>query len=81
MSFDESTSFDHNSEYWRNLGAPWGGLLTTVGDLFHISRVEAHKTAYVIFRRIRGYCTIVCALTRAFQWALARPLEMKLAEI
>jgi hypothetical protein len=27
--------------------------------------------------RFQGYCTIVCALTRAFQWALVRPLEMK----
>ena len=25
--------WDHNSEWWRNLGAPWGGLLTTVTDL------------------------------------------------
>jgi hypothetical protein len=31
-----------------------------------------------IFRRIRGYCTIMCALTRAFQWALVRPLEVKI---
>ena len=22
-----------NSDYWRELGAPWGGMTTTVGDL------------------------------------------------
>ncbi len=26
-------SWDHNSTYWRNLGAPWGGLLTTASDM------------------------------------------------
>jgi hypothetical protein len=29
------------------------------------------------FWRMWGYCTIVFASTRAFQWALVRPLEMK----
>ena len=29
----ENRSWDHNSTYWRNLGAPWGGLLTTVHDM------------------------------------------------
>eukprot|EP01050_Picozoa_sp_SAG11_P014345 SAG11_NODE_1757_length_4306_cov_6.485619_2_plen_174_part_00 len=24
---------DWNSDYWRELGAPWGGLTTTVGDM------------------------------------------------
>ncbi|MBS12223.1 MAG: hypothetical protein CME19_11555 [Gemmatimonadetes bacterium] len=27
------TDFDWNSDYWRGFGAPWGGMLTTVGDL------------------------------------------------
>jgi hypothetical protein len=31
--------------------------------------------------RIRDYCTIVCAVTRAFQRALVPPLGMKLTEI
>jgi hypothetical protein len=30
------------------------------------------------FWRVRGYCTIVCASTRAFQWALVRPLGIKI---
>ena len=36
LSFEKvqaNTDHDHNSEYWRNLGAPWGGLLTTAEDL------------------------------------------------
>jgi CubicO group peptidase (beta-lactamase class C family) len=27
------TDYDWNSDYWRGLGAPWGGLLTTVGEM------------------------------------------------
>ncbi|MGH7128221.1 MAG: serine hydrolase domain-containing protein, partial [Planctomycetaceae bacterium] len=29
----EPTDWDWNSRYWRSLGAPWGGLLTTPADL------------------------------------------------
>lgn len=25
--------YDHNSLYWREFGAPWGGLFSTVGDI------------------------------------------------
>ena len=32
-SVPQNRSWDHNSMYWRNLGAPWGGLLTTVNDM------------------------------------------------
>jgi len=28
------TNWDWNKPYWRNLGAPWGGMFTTVGDMF-----------------------------------------------
>eukprot|EP00913_Durusdinium_trenchii_P023304 g21882.t1 len=28
-----------NSRYWRSLGAPWGGLLTTPTDLSHFARM------------------------------------------
>jgi hypothetical protein len=42
-----------------------------------ITSLEAHIGPYGIFWRIRGYCTIVCASTRAFQWALVRPLGIK----
>ena len=27
------TDFDWNSDYWRGFGAPWGGMLTTVGEM------------------------------------------------
>ena len=28
-----------NSEYWRNFAAPWGGLLTTAGELTALCQV------------------------------------------
>lgn len=29
---DAATSWNWNSDYWRDLGAPWGGMHSTVGD-------------------------------------------------
>ena len=29
----EQSNWDWNSPYWRNLGAPWGGAHSTVGDI------------------------------------------------
>jgi CubicO group peptidase (beta-lactamase class C family) len=29
-------SWNWNSSYWRNLGVPWGGMHTTVGDIFRL---------------------------------------------
>src|SRR5690606_38418144 len=29
----EATDWGWNSRYWRTLGAPWGGMLSTAGDL------------------------------------------------
>jgi hypothetical protein len=45
----------------------WRLSLFLVDAVVSISSVEAHIVIYVILRRIRGYCTIVYALTRAFQ--------------
>lgn len=33
----EGEDWNWNSDYWRKLGAPWGGLLSTVGDLSRFS--------------------------------------------
>lgn len=33
----EGDDWNWNSRYWRQLGAPWGGLLTTPGDLAKIA--------------------------------------------
>ena len=30
---DSDASWNWNSTYWRNLGVPWGGMHTTVGDI------------------------------------------------
>jgi CubicO group peptidase (beta-lactamase class C family) len=33
------SSWNWNSSYWRRLGAPWGGLLTTPADLGHFAQM------------------------------------------
>lgn len=33
-----ATTWNWNSRYWRQLGAPWGGLLTTAEDLAKLAR-------------------------------------------
>jgi CubicO group peptidase (beta-lactamase class C family) len=35
----EAKSWNWNSDYWRGLGAPWGGLLTTVEEMSVLCRV------------------------------------------
>ena len=30
---DEATNWNWNSDYWRNFGAPWGGMFTTVQEM------------------------------------------------
>lgn len=32
-------SWGWNQDYWRNFGAPWGGMFTTVSDLYRFCRV------------------------------------------
>lgn len=34
-----ATDWHWNTPYWHNFGAPWGGLFTTVGDLFRYSQM------------------------------------------
>ena len=36
---NDKTDWDWNSAYWRRLGAPWGGLLTTAADLGRFCRM------------------------------------------
>lgn len=31
--YQQGTNWHWNTEYWRSLGAPWGGMFSTVGDL------------------------------------------------
>ena len=33
LLYGVGTNFDWNSDYWRGFGAPWGGMLTTVGEM------------------------------------------------
>ncbi len=40
---DADCDWGWNSPYWRRLGAPWGGLLTTAGDLGRLCRVMLRR--------------------------------------
>ncbi len=43
---DSSSSWNWNSRYWRTLGAPWGGLITSAHDLGRFARMMLnHGTA------------------------------------
>lgn len=35
----QNTDWDWNKPYWRNFGAPWGGMFTTVGDMFRFCQM------------------------------------------
>lgn len=35
----EGTSWSWNERYWLQLGAPWGGLVTTASDLARLCRM------------------------------------------
>ena len=40
---DSDTSWNWNSPYWRNLGVPWGGMHTTVGDINRLLQAMLDK--------------------------------------
>ena len=42
------TNWDWNSAYWRNLGAPWGGAHSTVGDISRFLRSFVQADAGVL---------------------------------
>jgi beta-lactamase class C len=42
------TDWDWNSPYWRNLGSPWGGAHSSVGDIARFLQYFAHPDARVL---------------------------------
>ena len=40
---DSDASWSWNSTYWRNLGVPWGGMHTTVGDIHRLLQAMLEK--------------------------------------
>lgn len=46
----EVNDWDWNSQYWRNLGAPWGGAHSTVGDISRFLQYFAEPRAGVLKR-------------------------------
>jgi CubicO group peptidase (beta-lactamase class C family) len=45
---EKASDWDWNSAYWRNLASPWGGALSTVGDLAQFLRYFAHPDRRVL---------------------------------
>lgn len=45
---DGQTDWDWNSAYWRNLGAPWGGAHSNVGDVTRFLQYFAHPDSRVL---------------------------------
>jgi beta-lactamase class C len=44
----EASDWDWNSSYWRNLGAPWGGAHSTVGDVAKWLQYFEHPDSRVL---------------------------------
>jgi beta-lactamase class C len=44
----ETSDWDWNSPYWRNLGSPWGGAHSTVSDLAKFLQYFAHPDSRVV---------------------------------
>ncbi|MCI0722639.1 MAG: beta-lactamase family protein [Acidobacteria bacterium] len=40
---DSDASWNWNSPYWRRLGVPWGGMHTTVGDIYRLLQAMLDK--------------------------------------
>jgi len=57
---DPSDTWHWNSQYWRSLGAPWGGLLTTPSDLARYAQMMLNGGTFE-GRRIVGSATIAAA--------------------
>ncbi len=45
---EHSSDWDWNSSYWRNLGAPWGGALSTVSDVTRFLEYFAHPDPRIL---------------------------------
>ncbi|WLD09979.1 serine hydrolase domain-containing protein [Planctellipticum variicoloris] len=52
-----------NSRYWRQLGAPWGGLLTTAGDLAAYARMLLNGGVTPSGRRLLSQASLAAATT------------------
>ncbi|MDO8942681.1 MAG: serine hydrolase domain-containing protein, partial [Desulfobacterales bacterium] len=52
-----------NSRYWRQLGAPWGGLLTTPGDLAAYSRMLLNGGVTPSGRRLLSEASLAASTT------------------
>ena len=58
----EATDWNWNSRYWRQLGAPWGGLLTTPADLGQFAQLMLNH-GRVGDRQLLSTATIDASIT------------------
>ncbi|MEX0718426.1 MAG: serine hydrolase domain-containing protein [Planctomycetaceae bacterium] len=57
----DGTDWNWNSRYWRQLGAPWGGLLTTPADLGRFARFMLRRGAIDVDRRLLSSAAVAAA--------------------
>lgn len=57
----DGTAWNWNSRYWRQLGAPWGGLLTTPADLARFAQLMLRRGWIDGERRLFSAATIAAA--------------------
>ncbi len=61
------TDWTWNSRYWRQLGAPWGGLLTSATDLSGYAQFMLRRGSTIDGRRLLAPATIEAATRNQFE--------------
>lgn len=60
---ENATDWGWNSSYWRQLGAPWGGLISSAGDLGRYAQMILHDGAAPDGRQVLPAAAVVSALS------------------
>jgi CubicO group peptidase (beta-lactamase class C family) len=68
---NDARSFGANSQYWRDMGHPWGGIHSTTGDLAALLQTFLNGGAYGSFRLFSP--TTTAAMTRDHNGAIKAP--------
>lgn len=76
---EEQQDWTWNSPYWRGLGAPWGGMHSTVGDYAIFLQMLLNGGTYGN-RQILSKATVKTMLTDHLAWMSAIPEKVKLEQ-
>lgn len=68
-----ATEWNWNSSYWRQLGAPWGGMLTTADDLAKFSQMMLRDGKTADGAAIFAPATIAAATTNQLEMMSGMP--------